>query len=154
MSNGNSDKKGIIKAMFIALIATLAGLAVLGWQYRQIENKRLPALEEKLEEQRIAMEEREARDILDAFMTSRIEGDEVQATLYLTERAVEQKETGSFEMMDNFLGFKVLNSQKISEEEFCFTVSVYKEGVGEILEIITMKKILDSYYIDSVKRAG
>ncbi len=141
--------------MFVALVITLAGLAVLGWQYRQIENKRLPALEEELEQQRTAMEKRDAQDILERFMASRIRGDEIQATLYLTERAVEQKETSSFELTDNsYVGFNVLESQALSEGEFRFTVSVYKEGVGEIVEIIIMEKILDAYYVDSVERAG
>ena len=60
----NLDKKGVLKAMSVALVAAILGIAVLGWQYNRLEKKQLPALEEKIERN-------SAQDVLRRFLETR-----------------------------------------------------------------------------------
>jgi hypothetical protein len=150
----NFDKNGVLKAMMIALVATLAGLAILGWQYRQLEDKRLPALEEELERQKTEIERTTAQSALGEFMTARMEGNESLATLYLTENAVELERAGQFELLNSYNGYRVLSHEELEGGDFRFAVEVYLAERGELVEVITLRKILGSYYVDSVELAG
>ena len=89
------DKKGILKAMFFALIVAFLCIGILGWQYHRIEKEQIPALEERLEK-------RTAEDVLNKFMQLRIDKDEVGASRYLTEGSMEQKAQGEFFLINNF----------------------------------------------------
>lgn len=129
------DKKGVIRAMTIALAAAIIGIVFLGWQYNQLEKKRLPALEERIEQN-------SAQDVLRRFLDTR-------ADILLTERAMEQKNKGEFVLENNVKYYEILKVGKLEAETFQFTVKV-----GSFIEIITLIKILGSYYIDSIETAG
>jgi hypothetical protein len=147
MDQGN-DKKGIVKAMVLALVITFAAIAVLGWQYRKIESQQIPALEEKLEK-------RIAENALDKFMAQRIQKNESGAMLSLTERAADQKDKEEFVLIDDFENYEILSSQKLTEGQFRFIVKIYENnGLYDITEIIILLKVGDKYYIDSVEMAG
>lgn len=149
------DKKGILKVMTFAILIALLGIGILGWQYRQLEKKRLPELEEKIEEQKEEMEQKTAESVLDKFILARIEKNESQAIHYLTERAMEQKNRGKFVLINDFGSYEILKTEKLGEDEYQFIVKLYREeGIGEIVEVIILIKILDKYYIHSVQIAG
>jgi hypothetical protein len=154
MIKNNFDKTGTIKAMAIALIVTLAGLAILGWQYQQLEEKRLPALEEELERQKEDIEKGEAQRVLEGFMAIRADGNRPMAMLYLTENTAEQEAIGQFELLNNCQSYKVLNFERMSENSFHATVENCLEGIASFVELIDLLKVSDNYYIDSVLLAG
>jgi len=142
------DKKGVIKAMTLAILLAFLGIAVLGWQYRRIEKEEIPALEEKIEQKSVEL-------VLEKFMRSRIEKNEIEAMFYLTEGAVEQKNKGEFYLLDNFASFQVINSEKIDEDSYHYAVKIFENGgLSTFVEVIRLIKILDQYYIDSVQIAG
>lgn len=151
------DKKGIIKAIAIAVTVALAGIFVLGWYYHDIEKKRLPAIEQAIEEQKEINEERAAQETLRQFILFRISREEDIAKLYLTENAVEQAREKEFSLMGNFSSYEIISSEKISENKYSFVVKMrYKDIPTELTEIITVIKVLEleEYYIDSVQMAG
>jgi hypothetical protein len=150
----NFDKNGTVKAMSIALIITLAGLAVLGWQYRQLEEKRLPALEEELERQKVEIERTAAQESLKSFMAARKEGQQQQAMLYLTENAAEAVMNDQFDLMNDYEGFLIISSQDMKNNTFRFAVEIHFADSTELVEVITLIKALDNYYVDSVELAG
>ena len=134
--------------MFFALILAFLCIGILGWQYRQIEKEQIPALEEKIEKRSI-------EDVLDKFMQLRIEENEIGAMRYLTEGAVEQKMQGEFALVDNFTSYQILNSEKINQDKYRYVVKIFEgDGLVDFVEVITLIKILDQYYIDSVEIAG
>jgi len=148
MAKENLDKKGVIRAMFLAILIAFLGIGVLGWQYRRLERERLPALEEKIAQG-------EAASVLDKFMELRIKKNETQAMYYLTERTAEQKNQGEFSLIANFEDYEILKTEKLNEEQYRFLVKIYQTGeMGDFIEIINLIKILDRYYIDSVVIAG
>jgi hypothetical protein len=149
------DKKGIIKAITIATVVALIGIAVLGWLYHQ----RFSVIEQDLEEQKETIERGAAQDVLRQFMLARIGQDEHIAKLRLTEKAMEQMRLNEFFLIDNFDSYEILESEKLAEDQYRFTVKIYYEELPiELIEIITLIKIkileLDSYYVDSVQIAG
>ena len=133
-STDSFDKKGIIKAMGIALAAAILGIVVLGWQYNRLEKQQLPALEEKIEQN-------SAQDVLRRYL-------ETRADILLTERAMEQKVRGEF-VLEDIKFYEILKAEKVAEEQYRFQVKV-----GDFTEIIILIKILGSYYIDSIDTAG
>ena len=142
------DKKGIIKALFFALAIAFLGIGILGWQYRQIESEKIPALEEKIEK-------RSVEDILDKFMQARIDQDEIMAQRYLTENSVEQKDQGEFLLIDKFESYEVIKTEKLGQDNYRYIVKIYEEdGLSDFIEVISLIKILDKYYINSVQIAG
>ncbi|MBI2450612.1 MAG: hypothetical protein HYV47_03730 [Candidatus Nealsonbacteria bacterium] len=130
----NFDKKGTIKAMGIALIVAILGIVVLGWQYNRLEKQQLPALEEKIEQN-------SARDVLRRYL-------ETRADILLTERAMEQKVRGEF-VLEDIKSYEILKVEKVADEQYKFHVKV-----GDFTEIITLIKVLSSYYIDAIDTAG
>lgn len=127
--------KQIIKAMAIAIAVALAGIAILGWQYRQLEEQRLPAIEEKIEKN-------SAQDVLERFL-------ETKADSLLTERAMEQSKQREVFLIENGEGYEILRFDKVSEGNYRFFVKI-----GDYIHVIALLKILDKYYIDSVEIAG
>ena len=121
--------------MAIALAAAILGIVVLGWQYQVLEKKRLPALEEKIEQN-------SARDILERFL-------ETGAGILLTERAMEQKEQGDFFLENGAENYEILRIDKLADGNYRFTVKA-----GDFTEVITLTKILGQYYVDSIETAG
>lgn len=121
--------------MTAALAAAILGIVILGWQYNQLEKKRLPALEEKIEQNA-------AQDTLRRYL-------ETRADILLTERAMEQKMKGEFTLEDGVKYYQILKSDKSSEGSYTLTVKI-----GNFIGVITLTKILGSYYIDSIETAG
>ncbi len=141
------DKKGVLRAMSLAIFIAFLGIGILGWQYRQLEKEQLPALEEKIEKRSI-------EDVLDKFMQMRIDKDEARALRYLTEGAVQQKDQGEFNLLESFESYEILQSEKLDGDKYRYVVKIYEEGIGDFIEVIDLIKILDKYYIDSVQIAG
>jgi hypothetical protein len=146
------DKNGVWRAMTIAIFTAMAGLVLLGWQYRQLEEKRLPALEKEIQRQEI--ERTSAQNALERFMSARLNKREAQAALYLTENAAEQERLKEFTLLDDYDSFKILSSEKLAEEEYRFVLEIRTKSVGTFVEIVTVMKILDNYYINSIQLAG
>jgi ABC-type phosphate transport system auxiliary subunit len=153
MDDSSFDKKGTFKAMLFAVLICLAGLAILGWQYHQIENKRIPLIEEEIGKQKEEIQQRAARNLLDKFMLARLEKNEAQASLYLTEGAMEQKLRGEFGLLEDFESYEVLNAERLQQDKYRFTVKLYNQR-GDFIEAITLIKILDRYYVEAVQLAG
>jgi len=145
--NDSVDKKGVLKAMFLAILIAFLAIGILAWQYQRIEKERLPALEEKIEK-------RSTEDVLDKFMQMRIDKNEKGTLRYLTEGAVQQRDQAEFSLLDDFESYEILQSEKLDEEKYRYVVKIYEEGMGDFIEVITLIKILDNYYIDSVQIAG
>ena len=135
MTGESFDKKGILKAMAIALAVSLLGIGVLGWQYRRLEKQSLPAIEEKIEQN-------SAQDILRRFL-------ETRADILLTEKAMEQKNKGEFFLENDVKYYEILKVDKLADGQYQFHVKL-----GDFTEVITLIKILGSYYIDSIETAG
>jgi len=146
-SNG-VDKKGIIKALIFATFLAFLGIGILGWQYRHIEKEQIPALEEKIEQKSVEA-------VLEKFMHARIEQNKEISWGYLTERAVEDLNEGKFSLLNNMARYEIMNSEKLALNQYRYAVKIYeKGGVNDFVEIITLVKILDQYYIDSVTLGG
>jgi len=134
--------------MFLAILIAFLGIGILGWQYRQLEKERIPALEEKIEK-------RSAEDVLANFMQARIEKNEVVAKRYLTETSMEQKNQGEFLLIDSFENYEVLKTEKLDQDNYHYIIKIYEGGgVGDFVEVINLIKILNRYYINSVQIAG
>lgn len=138
--------RSILKVLMLALAVTIAGLSVLGWQYRQLEKKVIPSLEDSIEQ--IA-----AKDVLDKFMRLRLQKDEAGAVRYLSERAIAEKEGGQFSLFPEFKDYEILNTEKLADDQYRFTVKLYDRRESQ-LEVIILIKILEKYYIDSMAIAG
>lgn len=151
----SEDKKGILRAMVLATVISLLGIGILGWQYRQIEKQRIPKLQEEIERQKAEVEKKSAELVVERFMSARIKGDAAQTKRYLTENAIRQIESKEFELIKTER-YEVLNASIPEEGKTRFAVKVfYKEGgVGDLVELVTLVKILDAYYIDSLEFAG
>ena len=148
MEEQSLDKKGVLKAMFLAILIAFLGIGILGWQYRKIEGEKIPAIEEK-------MEQKSVESFLDRFMEYRIDKNEKRAGGFLTERAMEQKLQNKFVLIDNFENYEVTKSEKLADNNYRFIVKIIsEEGTGDFVEVIVLTKILDKYYIDSVQIAG
>jgi len=148
MEEQSLDKKGVLKAMFLAILIAFLGIGILGWQYRKIEGEKIPAIEEK-------MEQKSVESFLDRFMEYRIDKNEKRAGGFLTERAMEQKLQNKFVLIDNFENYEITKSEKLADNNYRFIVKIIsEEGTGDFVEVIVLTKILDKYYIDSVQIAG
>lgn len=150
---GNKLEKIKNSSLFVLIFAFLvafSGIAILSWQYHKISEKEIPSLKETIEQGSV-------ENLVDQFMQYRIEKNENQAMVYLTENAVEQKNQGKFLLINNFKSFEILKTEKISDKAYRSSVKIQEENEGyEIVEIITITKILtlDKYYIDSIEIAG
>jgi len=139
MATEEIDKKGIIKALVLALLLAFLGIGILGWQYRRIETEKIPALEEKIEQ-------KTAESALDKFMRFRIGKNEQAALNYLTDK---------FLLLGDFETYEILNQDKLSDDRYRFAVKIYDGGkMNDRVEVITLTKILDQYYVDSVELGG
>ena len=148
MDNNDFDKKGIIKALVFALLLAFLGIGILGWQYRRIESEKVPALEQRLEQ-------KSAEVVLEKFMHARIQQSEKTALNYLTEVAMEQKNSNEFSLLGDFQTYEILNQDKLSDGHYRFAVKIYDGGkMNNWVEIIVLVKILDQYYVDSVEMGG
>ena len=143
-------KNSSLFILIIAFLVAFSGIAILSWQYHKISEKEIFSLKQTIEQAA-------AENLVEEFMQYRIEKNENQAMVYLTENAVEQKNQGKFLLINNFKSFEILKTEKISGERYRASVKIQEENENyEIVEIITIIKILtlDKYYIDSIEIAG
>ncbi|MDP2641643.1 MAG: hypothetical protein Q8P39_03920 [Candidatus Yanofskybacteria bacterium] len=143
-----------IKALVIAGVVVAAGLFFLAWQYKAIEERRLPHIEQELQEQKQAAERQDARNTVDSFMRARQEGNQEQAMRWLTERAAQQNAEEQFQLIGDVQAFEIQQSEQLEENRFRFQVSVRTSQGFPRLELLEAEKILEQYYIDSVQIAG
>ncbi|OGZ24741.1 MAG: hypothetical protein A2896_02580 [Candidatus Nealsonbacteria bacterium RIFCSPLOWO2_01_FULL_43_32] len=147
MAEENLDKKGVFRAMVLAILIAFLGIGLLGWQYRKIEQEKIPALEQKLEQ-------KSAEAVLDRFMGYRVDKNEKRAEGLLTERATEEKLQSKFVLIDSFENYEIIKSEKLADGNYRFIVKVVEEDANDFVEVIILTKILGQYYIDSVELAG
>jgi len=147
--------KGVWKAIIFAVVLLVIGELFLAWQYNRLEKGRLPEIEQKLEEQSIAIEERAAQGILKEFLNARIAGEETKAMRLFTEVAMQQKVEGEFDLSGAFVDYKIRNVDRLDANSFRFRVDVVGEDdMIQQIELIRVKEIGGIYYIDSVQLAG
>jgi hypothetical protein len=139
------------KAILISVVCVLVLGLFLSWQYKRIEEnskEKLGSLEDVLTMGFV-------QEVVDDFMFSRISGNESQAILFLTEESYQQFDRGDFSLVGNIGSYKITKKEKVDQETFRFEVEVYgKDSLTTFPEIIIMKFIGDSYYVDSVGIAG
>lgn len=136
--------------LIISFVIALIGITLLGWQYHKISQEEIDSLKQNIEEN-------SAKELVNKFMQYRIDKNENQAMIYLTENTMEQKNLGQFILIDNFKSFKIEKTEKLNETAYQFTIIIQKEnGIGNFIETIIVSKNLDlnEYYIDSVQVAG
>ncbi|PJC51896.1 MAG: hypothetical protein CO031_00275, partial [Candidatus Nealsonbacteria bacterium CG_4_9_14_0_2_um_filter_37_38] len=93
-------------------------------------------------------------ETLKDFMEARITKNKSQATILLTERAMEQVSKGEIELIDDFQSFEILETTQLGENEFNFLVKIQFQNGTEMTELIKTTKILDKYYVDSIQLPG
>lgn len=161
--------KEVFRALAVSVVVTILGIYVLAWQYDRLARERVPQLEREVEEQRTAIEEQrealeEQRSVLEQqrahnalllFLQARISNREDQTVQYMSENAMLQFTEGEYELFRELDDFEVIDVNRLGGEEFQFNVEMSSESDRfELLEIITIRKITDRYYIDSLEIAG
>lgn len=140
--------------MILAILVVALVSFGLSWQYKRIVEES----ENKMSSLEDVVEESLAKDALDKFMTARINKNENQASIYLTENAMEQKEKAEFVLVDDFRSYQIMEKKKLPVADypsFEFIVKLYGEDkIVSLIEVIILKDILDNYFVDSVKIGG
>src|SRR4030043_224416 len=138
-----SEKASPWLVLIISFLVMILVIQVLGWQYNRLAKEEMNSLEMRIEESA-------ARSTLKDFVTSRINKNESQAKILLTERAMEEVASGRIALIDDLGSFEILESNSMGENEFSFLVKIHYHNGGEAIELIKVVKILDRYYIDSL----
>jgi len=133
--------------LIISFLVMILIIQILSWQYHRIAKEEISLLE-------IKVEKAIAGETLKDFMEARITKNKSQATILLTERAMEQVSRGEIELMDNFQSFEILETTQLGENEFNFLVKIQFQNGTEMTELIKTTKILDKYYVDSIQLPG
>ena len=133
--------------LIISFLVMILIIQILSWQYHRIAKEEISLLE-------IKVEKAIAGETLKDFMEARITKNKSQATILLTERAMEQVSRGEIELMDNFQSFEILETTQLGENGFNFLVKIQFQNGTEMTELIKTTKILDKYYIDSIQLPG
>jgi len=133
--------------LIISFLVMILIIQILSWQYHRIAKEEISLLE-------IKVEKAIAGETLKDFMEARITKNKSQATILLTERAMEQVSRGEIELMDNFQSFEILETTQLGENEFNFLVKIQFQNGTEMIELIKTTKILDKYYVDSIQLPG
>ncbi len=151
---GPTQKTSPWVTTMVTIVATLLVIGALAWQYNKLEEKTRKT-EQEIASLKGTVEQQLAKDVLEKFMNARLGKNENQATLYFTEGAMQQYSQNKFVLIDNFESFEILKAEKLEQTKFRFTVKINtKDQVNYFIEIITLTKILDRYYIDSIQIAG
>ncbi|MBI2098148.1 MAG: hypothetical protein HYT49_00590 [Candidatus Wildermuthbacteria bacterium] len=145
-------KDSVWRTLLLAIIVLVAGQWVLVWQYQRLESRRIEGLEQRVEQQQQAMEERAARETLWAFLEARVTGDESKAARYVTEETMLQLTQGLF-VLGGVEKYEVQERENLGEGTFRFRVEIVRERLAQI-EIIEVRKIGENYYVNSVQLAG
>ena len=133
--------------LIISFLVMILIIQILSWQYHRIAKEEISLLE-------IKVEKAIAGETLKDFMEARITKNKSQATILLTERAMEQVSKGEIELIDDFQSFEILETTQLGENEFNFLVKIQFQNGTETIELIKTTKILDKYYIDSIQLPG
>ena len=133
--------------LIISFLVMILIIQILSWQYHRMATEEISSLETKVEKTI-------ARETLKDFMKARITKNKSQATILLTERAMEQVSKGEIELIDDFQSFEILETTQLGENEFNFLVKIQFQNGTEMTELIKTTKILDKYYIDSIQLPG
>ena len=133
--------------LIISFLVMILIIQILSWQYHRIAKEEISLLE-------IKVEKAIAGETLKDFMEARITKNKSQATILLTERAMEQVSKGEIELIDDFQSFEILETTQLGENEFNFLVKIQFQNGTETIELIKAAKILDKYYIDSIQLPG
>jgi len=133
--------------LIISFLVMILIIQILSWQYHRIAKEEISLLE-------IKVEKAIAGETLKDFMEARITKNKSQATILLTERAMEQVSRGEVRLFDDLESFEILEAAQSGENEFNFLVKVQLQNGTETIELIKAAKILDKYYIDSIQLPG
>lgn len=134
--------------IIIAFLLAFLSAGVLSWQYYKISKGQIVSLSANVEKESVL-------NILERFMAARIAKNEAQAKTYFTERAMEQYLKGEFSLIDDFKSFEILKTEKLDENKFRFIVKFCEQDETRcVAEVITLVKITDRYYVDSLELAG
>jgi len=133
--------------LIISFLVMILIIQILSWQYHRIAKEEISLLE-------IKVEKAIAGETLKDFMEARITKNKSQATILLTERAMEQVSKGEIELIDDFQSFEILETTQLGENEFNFLVKIQFQNGTEMTELIKTTKILDKYYVDSIQLPG
>ena len=133
--------------LIISFLVMILIIQILSWQYHRIAKEEISLLE-------IKVEKAIAGETLKDFMEARITKNKSQATILLTERAMEQVSKGEIELIDDFQSFEILETTQLGENGFNFLVKIQFQNGTEMIELIKTTKILDKYYVDSIQLPG
>ena len=133
--------------LIISFLVMILIIQILSWQYHRIAKEEISLLE-------IKVEKAIAGETLKDFMEARITKNKSQATILLTERAMEQVSRGEVRLFDDLESFEILEAAQSGENEFNFLVKVQLQNGTKTIELIKAAKILDKYYIDSIQLPG
>jgi len=142
-----SEKTSPWLALIISFLVMILVIQILSWQYNRIAKEEIFNLEERVEQA-------EARSRLKDFLEARIDGNESQAKILLTERAMEKVFNGEVQLIDDMESYEILEDKRTEEGGFSFLVKIRHGDGTESLELIKATKIMERYYIDSVKLPG
>ena len=144
-------KNSFIPVLSISFIACFVLIIILSSQYHKLigqEQGEIETIEQTIE--RIA-----AKKTLNNFMYARLNKQEDQAKIYFTENTMEQYMENEFVLINGFQSFEILNNEKLEDTKFRYALRIQEnDGINNIIETITVIKILDQYYIDSIILAG
>ena len=147
----SETKTSFILIMIFAFLVAFLGIGILSWQYHKMAEK----TEGEIHSIKEVVEQRLAEDVLDKFMKARLEKKEEQAKTYFTENTMEQYSQGEFTLINNFVSFEILKTEKLEDEKFRFIIEIQEENkINELIEAVTIIKILDRYYVNSVEFPG
>ncbi|MDZ4231760.1 MAG: hypothetical protein U1C72_00730 [Candidatus Pacearchaeota archaeon] len=148
-------QRDAVKAVLLSIALLLVGEAILGWQYNRLEQKRIPQLEAQVAAQQQELARQSAAETLRMFLDARVAGDGGKARSFFTEQAAEDEKNGTFSLVGSFVSYRIEKTDAVSGEEFRFQILLLgPNGSFPTPEIILVKRILDSYYIDSVRVGG
>jgi hypothetical protein len=144
-------KNSFIPALSISFIACFLLIAGLSSQYHKLIDDN----QGEVETIKQTMERIAAKEVLNGFMYARLDEQEDQAKIYFTENAMEQYMKNEFVLINGFQSFEILSNEKLEDTKFRFSVNIQEShGINNIIEIITVIKISDQYYINSINLAG
>lgn len=146
--------KDSFKALFISMLAVVAGLLFLSWQYNNLAEDRIPEIEKKVEQQAQELESQKAQTALVSFLEARVAGNTERARQHLTEEAASQVEGGNIQLGRDAESYRILRRMEGRDAPTFQVELTLNEAPFSLTEVITMKKISEQYYIDSVEIAG
>ena len=134
--------------ILVSVSAVVLAEGILIFKFWQIAEQEIPNIKETTEQQT-------ARYVFDKFMEARIAGQKDQAMTYFTENAMEQHLNQEFDLTNDFKSFELLKSEKLEETGYRFIVKIQEQNdINDFIEAITVIKILDRYFINSVEMPG